>query len=211
MSDTNKLYSYGSKDYLERMKERMDEGTNESLIYAALELRFGVEARLKEYIETIEHIPKSQKNDWQVAKLGRSIESAYRTGDKIMLFTIHFPSDGSEIQLMYTPVTKRLQDIAKNIGGYLHFTGNGSFDNNSYWQKLRTLLAEAYSLLLLATSGELIGLPLIHRPTGKINARISIESNEIADSLLKRMKVGEQNVISVTYIDPMSPITFYQK
>ena len=98
----------------------MDEGTEEALTYAALELRCEVEARLKEYIETIEHIPKSQRKEWAVAKLGRSIESAYRTGDKMMLFTIRLPEESSEFQLLYTPVTKRLQDIANRLGDFPH-------------------------------------------------------------------------------------------
>lgn len=87
-------YFTSSTDYLDRMKALLDEGSEASLIYAALELRCGVEARLREYIETIGHIPKAQKKEWAVAKLGRSIETAYRSGDKIMIFTITFPEDG---------------------------------------------------------------------------------------------------------------------
>ena len=80
------IYSVTSHAYLERMKARMNEGTDEALFYAALELRCGVEARMREYVEAIDGIPESEKKQWHVAKLGRSLETAYRTGDKVMNF-----------------------------------------------------------------------------------------------------------------------------
>ena len=200
-------YSFASGAYLDRMKARMDEGTEDALIYAALELRCGVEARLREYIETIEHIPKAQKKEWAVAKLGRSIQSAYRTGDKIMIFTIHFPEDGAELHLLYTPVTKRLQDIAKRLGDFLHVPRDGHMTEARWWKALRALLDEAFPLLMLANSGELVGLPLLHRPTGRVTARIVIEGDDARSALASRLINGAKHVISLQYIDPI-PGTF---
>lgn len=203
-------HSFASGAYLDRMKTRMDEGTEEALIYAALELRCGVEAKLREYIETIEHIPKAQKKEWAVAKLGRSIQSAYRTGDKIMIFTIRFPEDGAELRLLYTPVTKRLQDIAKRLGDFLHVPRGTPMDEVKWWKTLRALLDEAYPLFMLANSGELIGLPLLHRPTGRIKAHIVIEGNDARSALASRLSEGATHVLSVQYIDPIpSTFTFY--
>ena len=185
------------------MKARMDEGTEEALIYAALELRCGVEARLKEYIETIEHIPKSQKKEWAVAKLGRSIESAYRTGDKMMVFTIRLSEDSTEFQLLYTPVTKRLQDIANRLGDFLHASRQELVSDSNWWKELRSLLNEAFPLLKLANAGQLIGLPLLHRPTGTMNMRAVFEGEEDRSALLSRLAQGETHIISVQYIDPI--------
>lgn len=191
----------------------MDEGTEEALIYAALELRCGVEARLKEYIQAIEHIPKSKKKEWAVAKLRRSIESAYKTGDKIMIFTIHFPEDGKELALLYTPVTKRLQDIAERVGDYLHYpTKPELVDKAGWWKELRRLLDEAYPLLMLANSGELIGLPLIHRPTGRVKMQAIILENDPRFGLMSRLQKGAQHKISLQYIDPIpGSFSFYEK
>lgn len=193
------------------MKKRMDEGTDEALFYAALELRCGVEARLKEYIETIEHIPKSQKKEWAVAKLGRSLESAYRTGDKIMIFTICLPSEQVEIELLYTPVTKRLQEIANRVGDYLHVVRKELVCDPKWWSDLRSLLKEAYPLLKLANAGQLVGLPLLHRPTGNINIRVVFEGADDCNALASKLVQGGTHIVSVRYIDPIpGTFSFYE-
>lgn len=204
-------YSSASGAYLERMESRLHEGTEEALIYAALELRCGVEARLKEYIETIEHIPKSQKKEWAVAKLGRSLESAYRTGDKIMIFTIRLAENAGDIQLLYTPVTKRLQDIANRVGDFLHAVRHEFVSHPGWWKELRDLLNEAYPLLKLANSGQLIGLPLLHRPTKTTTMRVVFEGEDDRSALVAKLVQGETHVISVQYIDPIpGTFTFYE-
>lgn len=200
-------YSFTSSACLDRLKARMDEGSQDALVYAALELRFGVEARLREYIETIEHIPKAQKKEWEVAKLGRSLQSAYRTGDKIMIFTIHFPEDGAELRLLYTPVTKRLQDIAKRLGNILHVPRETQPGEAKWWKTLRALLDEGFPLLTLANSGELIGLPLLHRPTGRITTHIVMDGSDSRSALVSRLSEGAKHVLSVAYMDPI-PDTF---
>lgn len=190
----------------------MDDGTKPALIYAALELRLGVEARLREYIEAIDHIPKNQKQQWEVAKLGRSIESAYQTGDKIMIFTIHFPDDGAELKLLYTPVSERLREIAKRLGDYLHAKKHTHTDKPEWWTELRSQLNEAYPLLMLANSGELVGLPLLHRPTGKVKAKAVIQSDAQRQELISRLAKGSKHVISLMHIDPIpGSFTFYEK
>ncbi len=196
-------YSTTSSSYLDRAKVHLEVGTEAALIYAALELRCGVEARLKEYIETIDHIPKNQKKEWAVAKLGRSIESAYKTGDKIMIFTIHFPEDGEQLQLMYTPVTKRLRELAERFGDYLHAPRDEAVKNTVWWGQLRNLLQEAYPLLMLANGGDLIGLPLIHLPTKRMNVRTVIKNEDPRSKLLTRFTQGATHTVSVIYIDPI--------
>lgn len=205
------VYSVASADYVDRIKALLDGDTPASLIYAALELRCGVEARLREYIDTIDHIPKAQKKEWAVAKLGRSIESAYRTGDKIMIFTIIFSEDGAQLQLMYTPVSKRLQDIAKRLGDYLHAPRPSEIENPAWWQQLRNLLAEAYPLLKLACTGELVGLPLIHRPTNRLKAQVLLSSDDPRSVFLPRITQGAQHTLRVEYIEPIpGSFTFYE-
>ncbi|OGB25685.1 MAG: hypothetical protein A3I66_11860 [Burkholderiales bacterium RIFCSPLOWO2_02_FULL_57_36] len=189
----------------------MAENTNESLVYAALEFRCGVEARLKEYIQTIDHIPKAQKKEWAVAKLGRSLQSAYRTGDKMMVFTIVFPEDGAELQLLYTPVTKRLQDIAQRAGDFLHALREELADQPGWWHEFRQILHEGYPLLELANSGELIGLPLLHRPTKRIDMRAVLLEGDSRYPLVSRLQAGCQHILHVAYIDPIpGTFTYYE-
>jgi hypothetical protein len=101
-------YSLAVSAYLERIEGLLKDKTEANLLYAALELRCGVEARMKEYLDPLDHIPKSQKKEWAIPKLGLSIENAFRTGDKIMLFTVRSRKQNAEYTLMYTPVSSRL-------------------------------------------------------------------------------------------------------
>lgn len=128
-----------------------------------------------------------------------------------MIFTIIFPDDGAQLQLMYTPVFKRLQDIANRLGDYLHVPKLDVVDNHAWWQQLRKHLAEAYPLLLLATSGELIGLPLIHRPSNRLNVQVLLSSDDPRSALLPRITQGAQHTLRVDYVDPIpGSFTFYE-
>ena len=47
-------YKITSRDYLSRARICLDEGSNRFLFYAAFELRCGIEARMREYLEVWE-------------------------------------------------------------------------------------------------------------------------------------------------------------
>ncbi|MBA4141724.1 MAG: hypothetical protein H0X43_01710 [Nitrosospira sp.] len=153
--------------------------------------------------EPLTHIPKSQKKEWAVAKLGRSIENAFSTGDKIMIFTFSSPKLNAECALMYTPVSSRLQEITCRLGDYLHFS-NGNFDPGlTWWNHLRDILDEGYGELLLANSGELVGVPLLHRTTGRINVRAVIPKGDPRENFIAELTTsGEGHVINVQFIEP---------
>lgn len=205
-------YLVTSRAYLERMKARMDEGTDEALFYAAFEMRCGVEARMREYVETIDGIPASEKKQWHVAKLGRSLENAYRTGDKVMIFVFNFPEDGSEMQLSYMPVMARLQKIVEILGDYLHAAKPVRAAEPGWIDNLRSLLNEAYPLLLLATSGELVGLPLVNDETGKLKVNAALMAGDSRVALLNRMMEGAHPTVTVIHIEPApgTGFTFYE-
>ncbi len=205
-------YSVASHAHLDRLKRRMDEGAEEALFYAALELRFGVEARMREYVETIDGIPESEKKQWHVAKLGRSLENAYRTGDKVMIFVFAFPEDGSQMQLTYTPVMARLQKIVEQLGDYMHAAKPARAAEPGWIDNLRGLLNEAYPLLLLATSGELVGLPLVNEDTGKLKVNAVLTQGDPRAVLLTRMMEGARPTIAIIDIEPApgTGFTFYE-
>lgn len=197
-------YSINVSAYLQRIEDLLKDKTEANLLYAALELRCGVEARMKEYLEPLEHIPNSQKKEWVIAKLGLSIENAFRTGDKIMIFTLCSPKLETPCKLMYTPVSSRLQHIARRLGDYLHLPKRTSVEDATWWSNLRELIHEGYGELLLANSGELIGLPLLHKPTGQTKVRVVIGENDPRRNFIAEMAIsGEARVINVQYIEPL--------
>lgn len=129
----------------------------------------------------------------------------------MMIFTIRLSNDRTEFRLLYTPVTKRLQDIANRIGDFLHASRQELVADANWWKELRTLLDEAFPLLKLANAGQLVGLPLIHRPTGMVNMRVVFEGEGERSALLSQLTQGQTHIISVQYIDPIpGTFTFYE-
>jgi len=74
-----------------------------------------------------------------------------------------------------------------------------------WWDSLRELIDEGYGELLLANSGELIGLPLLHKRTGQTKVRAVIAEDDPRRKFLAEIaESGEVHVISVQYIEPRS-------
>lgn len=167
--EPNPSYGTRAKDYLTRAEDRLVEGARESLFYAALELRCGIEKRMKQYLEAQVHISKAKKKGWEIAKLGKGIEEAFRTGDQVVEFSIIDAEDRVLARFLYTPVTSRLQKLGQQLGNYLHATHLPSEPGDSWWAELREKLDETALLLRMATFGELLGAPLIHKETHKVH------------------------------------------
>jgi hypothetical protein len=155
-----KSYDVFSRSYLQRARARLDEKTTEALFYAAFELRCGIEVRMQEYLEAQEHLSKSQKRGWQIAKLGRKIEQAFRLGDRIIQITFIDPKTNNVVySLIYTPVTSALQRDAEKLGNYMH-----ALSESPTGEKLiamRAFLERVYIQLELANKGKLLGRPLV--------------------------------------------------
>jgi hypothetical protein len=122
-----------------------------------------------------------------------------------MIFTVRSPRLNVEFTLMYTPVSSRLQEIACRLGDYLHLPKTNSVEDSTWWNNLRELIHEGYGELLLANSGELLGLPLLHNPTGQTKVRAAVAEGDPRRSFIAQMAIsGEAPVISVQYIEPLT-------
>ena len=114
-------YGVSAQAYLARAEARLASSRCEELFYAALELRAGIESRMQEYLQEQRHISKKKKKGWQIAKLGRNIEHAFRLGDKVAEITITESESKAPIAVLYyTPVKSTLKKKAERLGYYLH-------------------------------------------------------------------------------------------
>ncbi|MET0012041.1 MAG: hypothetical protein ABW088_00170 [Sedimenticola sp.] len=193
--------SYGieSRDYLKRAKEQLKKDTNESLFYAALELRSGIEARMLEYLEVQKHVSKKKRTGWQVAKLARNIEDAFRLGDKDAVLRMRDP-DSHEVvfEVRYTPVKRSLREKAEILGNYLHSAKRYYPDDHEYWLKFRELLSEGISELEHANSGRLLGPLLMHPNKKHVDMKLelpTIEEQEFAKSFTSNSNI----ILEVSY------------
>lgn len=192
-----------SKDYLQRARSLLDQSGIEALFYAALELRCGIEARMQEYLQAQKHISKKMKSGWQIAKLGKNIERAFQLGDKVVEISILDKRTSDRIlALYYTPVTKKLRKMGEKLGKYMHAQKKYIPPDDNYWEKMRTFLENAYVKLEKANRGNLLGPPIMHYKTGKVDLTIEID-NEEEEALLTEFlpKMGEKTTVKVQYID----------
>lgn len=160
---TEMEYRCGAKDYLDRARVRLSETNPESLFYAALELRFGIEARLKEYFDAQAQTTKMKRDGWKISSLANHVESVFKSRDKALRLTIFDPSTNDEIcVVLYTPVTTKLQKLGQRLGDYLHAPDKKHYENRQWLAEFREKLDDTFFRLEFALSGTLLAPPLSH-------------------------------------------------
>ena len=82
------IYHISSYDYLERARERFAEGSLQALFYAALELRCGIEQRIREYSNVQKQISRKIQNGWRITHLGRDLNKVFKARNMVIEFTV---------------------------------------------------------------------------------------------------------------------------
>lgn len=158
-------YDASPDAFVRRIRDHLLSGGEASLLYAALELRCAVESRMQAYLEPLDHVPRSKKEDYSIPKLGKTTDGTFKLGEKMAVFTFYFDDGTPDLVLRYIPVSRRLQSIAARLGNVLHFPGEQHLDDVNWWRRLRDELTEGLAWFKLAASGDLLGAPLMRRGT----------------------------------------------
>ena len=198
-------YSISSVAYLRRARARLDEGTQESLLYAAFELRSGTESRLQDYLDAREDIAKHKKQGWKIIGSAKELDRVIRLGDKIV--EARFLDDQGKIQMAvyYTPITTRLREAAgARLHDLLHAMKKAFPDGDRWWSDTRSFLEQIYSDLTFANKGTLLG-PIMRAPDGKrYHMSLSIpDDSPIAERIGDFSKVGSDYTIGISYLDSL--------
>jgi len=152
-------YDTSSRSYLTRAKLNFDSGNNESLFYAALELRCGVEARLKEYVVKASDVSLC-KIPWKIKNLEKILAKSSNIHDKRFVFFFIHPTTRERHDVIYNPVSSKLRKIAKTLGDYLHCVDQNRVLKPLFFSEFRELDKQGIEELTLATSGTLIAPPI---------------------------------------------------
>jgi hypothetical protein len=156
-----------SRAFLARAQGLLSESRPECLLYAALELRLGIEARYHEYLDAAAEVSSLKKRGWQVSQLAKDLERVFKTGEKIASFQFLEGKNGPAKQtLLYTPIRRHTRTIAERLGDYLHYTERFMPRHDKWWSDFRALVAEGVEGLRDATTGTLLGPPLMRRGQG---------------------------------------------
>lgn len=203
-------YSISSRDYLLRARERLREGTKQGLFYAALELRSGIEARMLEYLREWEHVSKKKKSGWRIINLRKSVEEAFRVGNKIIRWTVQDGPSGNVLVIFYyTPVTPTLQKHGERLGNYLHAMKRFRGQKDPWWREFREDMEMIAAQLEVAHRGTLLGPPLMRGRTGQVDMPFELPPGS-ADpmTIVKAIRTsGKRVLVDVSYLDKLpSPL-----
>lgn len=166
-------YKIGTRDFLWRARKRLDEKLPESLIYAAIEIRMGVEARLQKYNDALEEFSINKKSGWKMQIIDKHLEGMFHTGKKITEIMFFNPDDGRVKGALYhTPLSKVLIKNAEKIGNLLHANNLFKTQNEDWYNETNNFLELTYIELHKANRGTLLA-PLLWNPkTGESKAFI---------------------------------------
>lgn len=165
-------YSISSLSYLDRARGRLGENTEEALVYAALEIRCGVEARLREYLEPQPHIPAKTKTDYRIKRLGAAAETVTPSEERLTRFAVYDEGRVLLTEVFFTPVSSRLKDLAGRCGDLFH--AQTEIRDADWWDETRSWVEEAWEELRRANLGELLGTPLMHPEDRTADAHFTV-------------------------------------
>jgi len=168
-------------------------------LYAALELRFGIEARLQELLEAQRHISEKKKKGWQIAKLSKNLKKAFRGGDRVTEIEITDPQSGESLaKFFYTPVSPKLEKMGQKLGDLLHAMKKVRNDDDPWWEKTRRYLEQIADELARATAGTLLGPPLRKKGSDRVDLTTEIVDGTDAHESIRVLKhAGKQLIFGV--------------
>lgn len=183
--------------YLARAKELRQSKERTSLIYAALELRCGVEARLREHATATSSVSKGRAAQWKIKELEKTVDNAFGLGDSMLMIHLRM-NDGRACAFVYAPVTARLSDIAMRCGDYLHAMRLDKVLAAGFWEELSALLQEGCNLLELACSSEV-----------QDGLHFSLPPDDPRIEIVQDYQASGAGMFSTVTFTPTGPITFY--
>lgn len=185
-------FKNASLRYLTQAKERILEASEESLIYAALDLRMAVEARLHQYTEANRHVLKTK--EWRISTLSRELEKAFKQRDQTAEIGIYLKDEIILVEkFFYTPVSKSLQRLAGKLGNYLHYGKNSNFE------ELKSLLLLMADQIELANKGSLLGAPMLNTKTKQVHMSIEEVNLVKAEALIELLQGKSEFILNVNY------------
>ena len=199
---SSKTYGFASDAFLHRARRQLDSETCEGLFYAAYELRCGIEARMREYLDGHDHISKEQKKEWKLGKLSKTVEKFFGDTNRVTEVTISPKQNPSEKYVAYyTPVTPELIKLGQQLGDLLHAQKKYIPPEDSFWKTTRNTLEWAYDLLETSTKGILMGPPIWLKSKKRAGMIISSACEEETKLYQKLLKKGDEITVEIKHLD----------
>ncbi|ULU26981.1 hypothetical protein [Dyella terrae] len=205
ISDALQKHAIDPKAHLARASDLFNAGGLDNLLYAALEIRLGTEARQAQYARSWDHIPKRFKDSYRTTEVGRALEEAFQVGDKVVRMTHVVDDEGTSVSFTYTPVSRELRRVCEQFGNYLHHRGwHRAYEEDAegWVEALRRLVVTGLIHLKVATSGELLGPALTEPCDGPVRFTIKMElEGQRAQDVYAVMNNGRVHKVGVQMED----------
>jgi hypothetical protein len=197
----SETYGTDSRSYLKRSRIQLDSQSYRELFYAAFELRCGIEARVKEYIDGHAHIPTNRKKEWRLSNIDKMILKYFGETDIVTQVIIHLSPPLKKVVCYYTPVTPELIAIGQKLGDLLHAQSQHRSPEDAFWKTTKDMLENTYKLLEISNKGTLMGPPL-WKEKGKSAIMILMgSSDEETESYKKIMQKGDQFTVEIKHLN----------
>ncbi len=155
-------------DHLSRAKAFLEQGTLESLLYAALEFRLCVESRLLEYSEFASQFRMNSKGTWRAKDLASHVDGTYAMGPSVYTVEIFGESIPEPIVVRYVPVSKETIGILGQCDNFLHASGVRQLREEKHQKRLKEILFRGIRNMEHALSGAMSG-PLVRGADGCVS------------------------------------------
>ncbi|WP_430449400.1 hypothetical protein [Rhodophyticola sp.] len=208
-------YSVSPQAYLARVKEQLEQGTPQSLFYAAFELRCFVESRQSLYLEAQGEYARSIPKAHKIGAQGKALEAIFES-NRIQHIT--WSAQQKVIfDAYYVPLHPDLRKYAERLGDLLHARNAWIAPDNEWWHDTYSGLCDAYELAWQCCQGSLLSPMFLI--DGKTIGRVSLSvSGSNHRELLAALKEGEEGILGVDYLDrvpeswksDLEPVTAFQ-
>ncbi|MFT4115603.1 hypothetical protein [Bradyrhizobium sp.] len=189
-----------SRGHLARARKRLEGDDRADLFYAALELRFCVEARQNDYVQAqsryLKSIPAAHKIGNQAAALRRLFDR-----DETLRVEIDFHDLPPKV-LYYTPVTNELKKSAEKLGDLLHIQKVRRSGDEAWWLSQKSFLLQTYRSAWYACRGEMLSPLLLLRDKSVVGA-IELVADQDPLFFERIGEVGRTAIFNVSYIDKL--------
>ena len=193
------MYSTHTQDFAKRARDLLATEQSDKLLYAALEVRLGVEARLQSYVQANDQVSSAIKRGWQIPKLFKGLEKTFSNSSQVVEFVVS-AADVDPVKMHFIPVSDQLRNLAERFGNALHLTAS-SHSSPTWWQELRTSVEQATRDLEICSGATLLGTPLREHKTGQIFTKFEFPDGDPRYELMTKLaRTREPHQFSVTYL-----------
>lgn len=201
MTDDNYLTMTSS--FVARAEDLVACGNKADLLYAALEVRMGIEARLQSYVHAHKDISKKIKNGWEIKKLSRALDEKGNWTQRVCEVEFLSQVDGSSMaKLYFIPISSELKAIGAQLGDFLHYREGSVRRNAAWWENLKMTLDRGIRELRVCAQANFLGPPLFRKDDpNTVDMKMEFHPDDPRHSLLMDLSQAKSELtFKVNYI-----------